>query len=88
MGVGLGGTATYLYMRQQQQRTIPRALVDAVGGFAGAASHPALKHGAARVRLFAGQHLLLGAAPGRAAAASAPPPRAPTATALRRHACG
>lgn len=43
VGMGLGGAATFFYLRQQQQR--PAARPADAGGFAGAASHPALKHG-------------------------------------------
>ncbi len=43
VGMGLGGAATFFYLRQQQQRPAAR-LADA-GGLASDAAHPALKHG-------------------------------------------
>ena len=57
MGAGLGGAATFLYLRREQQQ---RALVPAGGGaggggFSAATGHPALKHGMPvgdRLRLF------------------------------------
>ncbi|PRW44603.1 mitochondrial nuclease [Chlorella sorokiniana] len=53
VGMGLGGAATFFYLRQQQQR--PAARPADVGGFGAAAAHPALKHGMPvgdRLRLF------------------------------------
>lgn len=45
VGMGLGGAATWFYIRQQQQRVLRPA--EAPGGsLGGIAQHPALKHGA------------------------------------------
>lgn len=45
VGIGVGGAATFFYLRSQQQRAVRPTETAAAGGFAGVASHPALKHG-------------------------------------------
>jgi hypothetical protein len=45
VGAGLGGAATFFYLRQQQAARAPTAPRGADAGFGGAATQPVFKHG-------------------------------------------